>query len=160
MSENISASFKGSNGQIELYEDKVIIKRKGFGSFMSNLGSNISKGDKSIFLDQIRAIEITKGFVSGNIFFNIGDSGALGSHKDSSSRAETTVEYSSGNHKKAIEFKEQVESFMRQFKKGGSIQTPQAVSQADELKKFKELLDQGVITEEEFNKKKKELLGL
>ena len=30
----------------------------------------------------------------------------------------------------------------------------------DELKKFKELLDSGVITQEEFDEKKKALLGL
>ena len=35
-----------------------------------------------------------------------------------------------------------------------------AVSPADELKKFKELLDSGVITQEEFDAKKKQLLGL
>lgn len=35
-----------------------------------------------------------------------------------------------------------------------------AASAADELKKFKELLDMGVITQEEFNAKKKQLLGL
>ncbi len=34
------------------------------------------------------------------------------------------------------------------------------VSTADEIKKFKELLDMGVITQEEFDAKKKELLGL
>ena len=34
------------------------------------------------------------------------------------------------------------------------------ISQADELKKFKELLDNGVITQEEFDAKKKQLLGL
>lgn len=34
------------------------------------------------------------------------------------------------------------------------------VSAADELKKFKELLDMGVITQEEFDAKKKQLLGL
>ena len=39
--------------------------------------------------------------------------------------------------------------------------TPQAtVSAADEIKKFKELLDMGVITQEEFDAKKKQLLGL
>lgn len=41
---------------------------------------------------------------------------------------------------------------------------PQAVSApistADELKKFKELYDMGVITEDEFNAKKKQLLGI
>jgi len=35
-----------------------------------------------------------------------------------------------------------------------------AVSAADELKKFKELLDMGIITQEEFDAKKKQLLGL
>ena len=35
-----------------------------------------------------------------------------------------------------------------------------AVSAADELRKFKELLDMGAITQDEFNAKKKQLLGL
>lgn len=36
----------------------------------------------------------------------------------------------------------------------------QQLSAADELKKFKELLDSGIITQEEFDTKKKQLLGL
>ena len=40
------------------------------------------------------------------------------------------------------------------------VQPVQQVSAADELKKFKELLDSGVITQEEFDAKKKQLLGL
>ena len=36
----------------------------------------------------------------------------------------------------------------------------QQTSAADEIKKFKELLDMGVITQEEFDAKKKQLLGL
>ncbi len=36
----------------------------------------------------------------------------------------------------------------------------QAASPAEELKKFKELLDSGIITQEEFDAKKKQLLGL
>ena len=37
---------------------------------------------------------------------------------------------------------------------------PSAFSPADELKKYKELLDAGAITQEEFDTKKKQLLGL
>jgi len=33
-------------------------------------------------------------------------------------------------------------------------------SNADELKKYKELLDSGIISQEEFDEKKKQLLGL
>ena len=36
----------------------------------------------------------------------------------------------------------------------------QQISAADELKKFKELLDMGIISQEEFDAKKKQLLGL
>ena len=35
-----------------------------------------------------------------------------------------------------------------------------SASNADELKKFKELLDLGIISQEEFDAKKKQLLGL
>ena len=40
------------------------------------------------------------------------------------------------------------------------IQHTSAVSAADELKKFKELLDMGVITQDEFDAKKKQLLNI
>ena len=41
-----------------------------------------------------------------------------------------------------------------------SSATPIASSNADEIKKYKELLDMGIITQEEFDAKKKQLLGL
>lgn len=41
-----------------------------------------------------------------------------------------------------------------------AVQVNGTVSVAEELKKFKELLDSGVITQEEFDAKKKQLLGL
>ena len=40
------------------------------------------------------------------------------------------------------------------------LESNAVVSVADELKKFKELLDMGVLTQEEFNNKKKQLLNL
>lgn len=46
---------------------------------------------------------------------------------------------------------------IQQLKKS---QNTQHLSSADELKKYKELLDMGVITQEEFEAKKKQLLGL
>lgn len=43
---------------------------------------------------------------------------------------------------------------------GADEKTEQQFSAADEIKKFKELLDCGAITKEEFEKKKKQLLGI
>ena len=42
----------------------------------------------------------------------------------------------------------------------GTTIIQQAASPAEELKKMKELLDMGIITQEEFDAKKKQLLGL
>ena len=42
----------------------------------------------------------------------------------------------------------------------GSVTVVNSTSNADELKKYKDLLDSGIITQEEFNSKKKQLLGL
>lgn len=44
--------------------------------------------------------------------------------------------------------------------KAPATQVVNQLSAADELKKFKELLDCGLITQEEFDAKKKQLLGL
>ncbi len=44
--------------------------------------------------------------------------------------------------------------------KNTAVENTISTSNADELKKFKELLDSGVITQEEFDEKKKQLLGL
>jgi hypothetical protein len=44
--------------------------------------------------------------------------------------------------------------------KAPATQVVNQLSAADELKKFKELLDSGLITQEEFDAKKKQLLGL
>lgn len=54
------------------------------------------------------------------------------------------------------------EEFLFAMKKRNAhtMMTGAALSSADELKKFKELLDMGVITQAEFDAKKKQLLGL
>jgi hypothetical protein len=49
------------------------------------------------------------------------------------------------------------EEFMPK-KETQTIELKQTISPADELKKFKELLDSGVITQEEFDNQKKKIL--
>lgn len=56
-----------------------------------------------------------------------------------------------------------IDDIVKKYKNAGSAATTQVVQQAsaaDELKKFKELLDMGILTQEEFDAKKKQLLGL
>ncbi len=49
---------------------------------------------------------------------------------------------------------------LQKSKNQAAIPAAPAVSAADELKKLKELLDMGIITQEDFDAKKKQLLGL
>ncbi len=56
-----------------------------------------------------------------------------------------------------------IDDIVKKYRNAGTaspVQVVQQTSAADELKKFKELLDMGVITQEEFDAKKKQLLGL
>ncbi len=56
-----------------------------------------------------------------------------------------------------------IDDIVKKYKNAGNAATVQVVQQAstaDELKKFKELLDMGIISQEEFAAKKKQLLGL
>lgn len=52
------------------------------------------------------------------------------------------------------------EKELEEQKEKENSSTSTQISSADELKKFKDLLDNGVITQEEFEEKKKQLLGL
>ena len=56
---------------------------------------------------------------------------------------------------KAIDF---IRNKIKEAKKPAG--TTAALSPADELKKFKDLMDGGIISQDEFNEKKKQLLGL
>lgn len=53
---------------------------------------------------------------------------------------------------------------IREYKSGNTVRSqapqPAADDSADQIKKFKELLDMGAITQEEFDAKKKQLLGI
>lgn len=65
--------------------------------------------------------------------------------KDSSQKEKIKKEIENGLHLRNITSTTQINSIS---------------SNADEIKKYKDLLDQGAITQEEYNEKKKQLLGL
>ena len=72
---------------------------------------------------------------------------------------ENSVIFSMDQNEKAEQIKDYIESIILNRSKGGQTVIQQA-SAADEILKFKSLLDAGVITQEEFDAKKKALLGL
>ena len=59
----------------------------------------------------------------------------------------------------ARKIRKAMEDYKSRPQESGTTVVKAELSPADEIKKFKELLDMGVITQEEFDRKKKELLG-
>ena len=155
--------FDGAlNDTITLYEDYLVIKHTGVLNAMS-MGI---KGDKNIFYSDITSVQYKKpGFSAGYIQFSLpggneNKAGVFGAMSD-----ENTIAVASGNAQ--IEFNAQkvvdiINKKIRELKTNNNSAPAiiQQISPADELKKFKELLDSGVITQEEFDVKKKQLLGL
>lgn len=145
---------------MELHEDKVIIKRQGA---LAKMSQGFFKGDKSIYISQISAIQVKPGtmLTNGYIEFTLSGgrentNGLLDATKDENSVIFT---------KKKNEQVDRMKSILEDLKSNSSATTTnttvvQSSSAADEIKKFKDLLDQGIITEAEFESKKKQLLGL
>lgn len=99
-------------------------------------------------LDRINSISHSKGLVLGKI--SITDGAVTRTIENISN---VTVSFFSDAVNKEIEI----------YKKSKNVTTTQVIkeaSPADELIKYKQLLDMGALTEEEFDIKKKEILGL
>ncbi|HYF83339.1 MAG TPA: DUF4429 domain-containing protein [Clostridia bacterium] len=149
--------LKGINGQLELYEDKIVMKRKGA---LSKLTQGFFKGDKSIYLSQISEIQVKPGTWATNGYIQFTLSGGNENTKGifDATKDENAVIFSKKDNDLVSRIKDKIEELKTSLNKTGTVIN--SLSPADEIKKYKELLDDGIITEEEFNKKKKDLLGL
>lgn len=99
-------------------------------------------------LDRINSISHTKGLILGKI--SITDGATTRTIENVSNN---TVSFFADTVNKEIEI-------YKQSKNNPVTQVVNNISPADELIKYKQLLDMGVLTQEEFDAKKKELLGL
>jgi Short C-terminal domain/Domain of unknown function (DUF4429) len=144
--------YKGYNGTLILTDTGVTIKRgaKGF-----LLGGGMLRGDKTIPYSSIAAVQLKKaGMTAGYLQLTlVGGPEAKGGLFQSTTDENTVNFYS---NKAFEEAKKLIEEGMLASRTG----VVQQRSNADELAKFAELRDKGVITEEEFQKKKNQLLGL
>jgi hypothetical protein len=149
-------TLNGVNGQLELYADKVVIKRKGA---LAKMTQGFFKGDKTIYLKQISGIQVKPGgtFVNGYIQFTLPGGNESVKGINAATKDENTVVFNKKDNDLVQKIKAKIEELQASMNSGTVVQQ---VSAADEIKKFKELLDEGVITEEEFNQKKKQLLGI
>ena len=145
--------YKGYNGTIILTDAGVIIKRgaKGF-----LLGGGMLRGDKTIPYTSIVAVQLKKaGMTAGYLQLSLKGGSEAKSGLMQSTTDENTVNFHARKNKDFLEAKEKIEARISQ-----SSGSQQSHSGADELEKLAELKEKGIITEEEFAAKKKQLLGL
>ncbi|BCA37289.1 DUF4429 domain-containing protein [Bacillus cereus group sp. MYBK163-2] len=148
--------FKGAGKTIVKIEGNFIrLKRKGALNFL-NHGLD---GEKTIDINNMTGIQIKKAnfFTNGYIQFIFMGSQESKRGVMAAATDENTVMFTKREQKMAEEIKEYIESILVNKSKS---QVAASVSGADEILKYKELLDQGIITEEDFQAKKKQLLGI
>ena len=146
-----------SDAKLLVYKDKVEITRQGFTGFLLHGFA----GTKSIPIASIQAVQfkepgtITVGFIQFSILGGIeSKKGLLDAMSD-----ENTVRFFDEQLETARKIKEYIESCILARNAPQSAPQPQ-VSAADEVIKYKQLLDMGAISQEEFDTLKKKLLGL
>lgn len=148
---------------LDVYDNKVVFSStKSTSTLVTGLvfGTSVTQGEKTIYYKdaigvQYKPSSIADGYIQVET--------AAGGVTSSSSQygGENSIQFS-GKERNAeaeiiVDFiKNKIEE-IKNAPAGGIIQQ---VSPAEELKKFKDLLDAGIITQEEFDTKKKELLGL
>lgn len=151
-------NLDGNVATLTVYEDHCVITGKK--TLMGFMGGRAFNGSKEFYYADMTSVQYKEanmfinGFIqfeypgsrSGENNFNSENSFVIMKGKTDIAQCEKAYQY----------IKERI-AYYKQQKNSPSVA---ALSPADELKKFKELLDSGIITEEEFNEKKKELLGL
>ncbi|MFT9055100.1 MAG: DUF4429 domain-containing protein [Ethanoligenens sp.] len=148
-------TLKGVAGQLELHENKVVIKRKGALAKMTHGFT----GDKEIMIRNITGVQLKLGGFALNGFIQFTIPGGNESRKgiSSATQDENTVMFHKDQNKIAQAIKEKIEEIQESTSKPQMIS--QTVSPADEIRKLKGLLDDGIITQNEFDSKKSDLLS-
>jgi serine/threonine protein kinase len=149
-------TLSGVNGQLELYRDKIVIKRKGLRAFLSQG----IKGDKTIPLDSVTSVQLKPAgpLLNGYIQFSLpgaveGRGGIL-----DATRNENSVMFTSSSSSDAAAIKNYIEDWKAKRPTSHSNNSSD-ISVADELRKLKALCDEGVISKEEFERQKRRLIG-
>ncbi|MFC9539230.1 DUF4429 domain-containing protein [Lysinibacillus sp. NPDC056959] len=148
--------FKSNGKFIVTVDDyNVKIKPKGFSNFINKGGS---KGEKSIPIKSITAIQFKEpGLTTGYIQFAYSGSSETKGGTMAAVKDENSITFIKKELKQAREMVDLIE--LKRHANSSPAQTS-ALSASDEIIKMKELLDAGILTQEEFDTKKKQLLGI
>ncbi len=135
---------RGKNGNIELYADRLVIYRKK------------SRGDKTILLTSITAVQFRQpGWLTvGYIRFAFSGGQEFKGNLQSAARDENAILFGKKSSGAFDELRQAVEDMMARPTERPRTNT------LDEVERLADLKERGIITDEEFTAKKRQLLGL
>ncbi|MDR2600354.1 MAG: SHOCT domain-containing protein [Oscillospiraceae bacterium] len=148
-------TISGVDGQLYVNDEYVVIERKGIISFLTQG----VKGKKEIPIQNINAVQVREAtiWVNGFIQFYLpGFAKSSGGIFDMG-EDENTVVFNRTNNETANSIKEFIQEKIN-LKMNTNVTNQFSV--ADELLKYKQLLDDGIITKEEFHIKRNQLLNM
>jgi len=144
---------KGLAGVLEVYEDKVILKRAGLWA----LSIRRFKGDKTVPMPSITSIQfkpvgkITSGYIQLGMLGGIeSPTGIFDAAKD-----ENTIMFAKSEQPMFEKAKRLIEARI-----GGKKQSSTSSDRYSEIERLSELKKKGIISDKEFQAKKKQLLEL
>ena len=147
---------------LEVYDTYLIINHMQVGTLTKNILRGGALGGKRINFADLTSIQfrepagMTVGFIQFAYPGSVESKGGLVDMLHD----ENSIPIQPSMVAKAREIIEFIEAKRTELRAGSQVGVVQQLSAADELKKFKELLDMGIITQDEFDAKKKQLLGL
>lgn len=161
---NAVYSVKSVNGQVlNVYDDRIELTQEGKRGFLSQGLA----GTKTYYYNDITTIQFKNcGWTAG--FFEFTFAGGIDRRGGAMSGAGNDNRFMFGAptigkaKEMAVEMEkvnEYIQNRLREYKTVSHNATA-PVSSADELVKYNDLLQKGIITQEEFEAKKKQLLGL
>src|SRR3989338_2390188 len=152
----VSKEYRGYNGTLILTDTGVLIKRGAKGFF---LGGGMLRGDKTIPYSSIVAVQLKKaGMTAGYIQLTLKGGSEAKSGLFQSATDENSINFHSAFGGNNNELFNEAKTLIEE--KINAVNSPAKNSGLDDLEKLAALKEKGIISEEEFQAKKKQLLGL
>ena len=162
--EGVRYCMVNNSGKIlDVYENKVVFSStKSTSTLVTGLifSESVTQGEKTIYYKDVIGVQYKPSSIADG-YIQIETAAGGMTSTSSQYSGENAIQFSGKKNNEEAEIivsfiRKQVEE-IKNAPAGGGVQQ---ISTADELKKYKELLDLGVLTQEEFDVKKKQLLGL
>lgn len=145
---------------IDIYTDKAVITTKL--TFGSLLAQNVTDGEKTIYFSDCIGVQFKQSKLAIG-YLQLETASSNGNHKNSNFFDENSFTFDPSviSNERMEEVADYVKSRIDAIKRGKSTSpiTVNSFSVADELLKLKQLLDMGVLSQEEFDIQKNKLLN-